>query len=57
MSEAPLKRFKIRLYEGGLTSSNQVANQYYIYAEDLQAAIRKALTDYPGSILIYCAEE
>jgi hypothetical protein len=52
-----MKRFKVRLYEGGLTSSNQTANEHTINAENLSEAIRKALTQYHGSLIIYCAEE
>lgn len=51
-----MKRFKVRLYEGGLTSSNQTAVEYIISAEDLSSAIKQALNKYHGSLVVYCAE-
>ena len=56
-SETPTKRFKVRLYEGGITSINQIPVEHVIVASSLQQAIHKTLKKFEGSILVYCAEE
>ncbi len=55
-SDTPAKRFKVRLYEGGITSANQTPIEHIIIASSLQQAIHKTLKKFEGSILVYCAE-
>lgn len=57
MAETEQKLFIIRLYEGGLTSSSQVAVTMTIKATDADEAFAEALQDHPGSIIVYCSEE
>jgi len=56
-SATPAKRFKVRLYEGGITSASQTPVEHIIVASSLQQAIHKTLKKFEGSILVYCAEE
>lgn len=52
----PNKPFTIKLYEGGWTSSNQTAVTIKTTAVNKEEAVKKALVEYPGSIVVQCSE-